>query len=149
MKRLHIHLSVTSLAPSITFYSKLFGAEPVVTKDDYAKWMLEDPRVNFAISTRAKTGGLEHFGIQVDSDAELEDLRTHLNRENIALQNEGETVCCYMQSDKSWTRDPDSFPWEIYHSMKEARYFNSDSRSEVESSDCKVVTDKPKSGGCC
>lgn len=148
MKRLHIHLSVKELAPSIAFYSKLFGRAPSVTKDDYAKWMIEDPRMNFAVSTRTGKSELEHFGIQVDTDMELENIRAHLAQEGIAVKDEGETVCCYMHSEKSWIQDPDSFPWEIYRSMKEAQYFNSERQNKSASACCAPSANKSTSGCC-
>ena len=148
MKRLHIHLSVKDLDPSIEFYNKLFACEPSVKKHDYAKWMLEDPRINFAISTRSGKSELEHLGIQVDSDSELKEIRSNLTQENLTMQDEGETVCCYMHSDKSWIQDPDSFPWEIYRSMNEAAYFNSDSQTKSSTDCCAPGVDNPTSGCC-
>lgn len=101
MKRLHIHIGVEKLDESIRFYSALFGAAPIKTKSDYAKWLVDDPRVNFAISTRAKEKGVDHLGIQVEEDAELIELRERLNAGNMAIVDEGETVCCYARSEKS------------------------------------------------
>ncbi|MEX2366318.1 MAG: VOC family protein, partial [Pseudohongiellaceae bacterium] len=98
---MHIHVGVENLHQSIQFYSALFGAEPAKVRDDYAKWMLDDPRINFAVSTRAKTG-LDHLGLQVDEDAELAALRERLESADLSVVNEGETVCCYARSDKSW-----------------------------------------------
>lgn len=123
MKRLHIHVGVGDLEQSIRFYSVLFGAEPVKVKGDYAKWMLEDPRVNFAISTRAKNKGVDHLGLQVDEAEELEAVRQHLKQADTTMLNEGETVCCYARSDKSWVRDPDGLAWEAYHTMEDAELF--------------------------
>ena len=102
MKRFHIHVGVEKLDESIRFYSALFGAEPVKTKPDYAKWLLEDPRVNFAISTRAKNNGVDHLGIQVEEESELEELRERLKTGAMTVVDEGETVCCYARSEKSW-----------------------------------------------
>jgi len=125
MKRLHIHVSVEKLDESIRFYSALFGAEPVKTKPDYAKWLLEDPRVNFAISTRAKTKGIDHLGIQVDEENELAELRDRFKASDMPVVNEGETVCCYAVSDKSWIQDPSGIPWEAYRTMEDAQLFSS------------------------
>jgi catechol 2,3-dioxygenase-like lactoylglutathione lyase family enzyme len=125
MKRLHIHVSVEKLDESIRFYSALFGAEPVKTKPDYAKWLLDDPRVNFAISTRAKTKGIDHLGIQVDEEDELTELRERLKASDMSVVDEGETVCCYAVSDKSWIQDPSGIPWEAYRTMEDAQLFSS------------------------
>ena len=125
MKRLHIHVSVEKLDESIRFYSALFGAEPVKTKQDYAKWLLENPRVNFAISTRAKTKGIDHLGIQVDEENELAELRDRFKASDMPVVNEGETVCCYAVSDKSWIQDPAGIPWEAYRTMEDAQLFSS------------------------
>ena len=109
MKRLHIHVSVDKLEESIRFYNTLFGVDPVKRKSDYAKWLLEDPRVNFAISTRGKTKGIDHLGIQVEEEEELAELRGRLTAGDLPVVNEGETVCCYAVSDKSWIQRPDRY----------------------------------------
>jgi catechol-2,3-dioxygenase len=114
MKRLHVHLSVDDLAKSIQFYSTLFAAEPTVTKDDYAKWMLEDPRVNFAISKRGNEPGIRHLGIQVEDRAELADVNSRLQRAEAPILEEGATTCCYAQSEKSWIADPQGIQWETF-----------------------------------
>jgi catechol 2,3-dioxygenase-like lactoylglutathione lyase family enzyme len=124
MKRLHIHVGVEQLDESVRFYSALFGAEPVKTKPDYAKWLLEDPRVNFAISTRAKKNGIDHLGIQVEEESELTELRERLKAADMAVVEEGETVCCYARSDKSWLHDPAGIPWETYRTMEDAQLFS-------------------------
>lgn len=123
MKRFHIHIVVKDLEQSISFYSNLFGDQPTVQKTDYAKWMLEDPKVNFAISTQSDAVGIEHLGIQVESSDELDDLRGRLKQTDIQLFAEGETVCCYAKSDKSWVEDPSGIAWETYHTMAEAQFF--------------------------
>jgi catechol 2,3-dioxygenase-like lactoylglutathione lyase family enzyme len=123
MKRLHIHIGVESLDQSIRFYSALFGAAPVKTKTDYAKWMLDEPHINFAISTRV-SNGLDHLGLQVDEEGELEELRSRLKQADMAVYGEGETVCCYARSDKSWVKDPSDIPWEAYKSMEDVDLFN-------------------------
>lgn len=124
MKRFHIHVGVEKLDESIRFYSALFGAEPVKTKPDYAKWMLDDPHINFAISTRAGKKGVDHLGIQVDNVVELNTLRNQLSKANLSTHDEGETVCCYSKSEKSWVEDPSGIAWEAYHTMEDAQIFS-------------------------
>lgn len=156
MKRFHIHIGVEKLDESIRFYSALFGAEPVKTKPDYAKWLLEDPRVNFAISTRPKKNGMDHLGIQVEEERELIELRERLKAADMAIVEEGETVCCYARSDKSWIQDPAGIPWEAYRTMEDAQLF-SGQPDEAESACCTPETmGKPdccipfeKTAGCC
>lgn len=123
MKRLHIHIGVKSLEKSTRFYSTLFGAEPVKNKEDYAKWELDDPAVNFAISTRAKQG-MDHLGIQVEDERELVDLRAWLHKMDREVFDEGETECCYARSDKSWVIDPDGIAWEAYRNMEDASVYS-------------------------
>src|SRR5512132_2307120 len=119
MKRLHIHIGVNNLQESIRFYSALFGATPTKTKPDYAKWLLEDPHVNFAISTRAHKKGVDHLGIQVEEDRELVELRERLEEEELPIVEEGETVCCYARSEQSWVQDPSGIAWETYRTMED------------------------------
>jgi len=114
MKRLHVHVSVDDLDKSIRFYSTLFAAEPTVTKSDYAKWMLEDPRVNFAISQRGDEPGVRHLGIQVDNRTELADVYSRLQRAEAPILDEGATTCCYAQSEKRWVEDPQGVQWETF-----------------------------------
>lgn len=154
MKRLHVHVAVEDLEKSIGFYSALFDARPTKLKPDYAKWMLEDPRINFAISARGAKPGLDHFGIQVDAPEELHDIREQLKRADLAMFDEGETTCCYASSDKSWVQDPNGIAWEAYHTMADAELF-SPPVSEgaaccapaVETAAAKVAA--TASGGCC
>jgi catechol 2,3-dioxygenase-like lactoylglutathione lyase family enzyme len=146
MKRLHIHLGVENIEASIAFYSALFGQPPVKVKADYAKWLLADPRLNFAISTRAKNTGVDHLGIQVDSAEELETLRTQLAAAELATHSEGETVCCYMRSEKSWLQDPNGLAWEAYHSMAEAQVF---SEATAAPTACCVPQAADKKDSCC
>lgn len=124
MKRFHIHIGVDNLDEAIRFYSGLFGVEPVKIKSDYAKWMLDDPRVNFAISTRAKKKGVDHLGIQVEKESELNELRGRLERANVDVLEDGTTTCCYARSDKSWVQDPAGIPWEAYRTMEDAQFFS-------------------------
>jgi catechol-2,3-dioxygenase len=120
MKRLHVHVSVDNLASSIQFYSTLFAAEPTVTKSDYAKWMLEDPRVNFAISQRGGQSGIQHLGIQVEGRAELADVYSRLQRAGAPILEEGATTCCYAESEKSWVEDPQGIQWETFLTTSES-----------------------------
>ncbi|WP_072380941.1 ArsI/CadI family heavy metal resistance metalloenzyme [Novosphingobium sp. NDB2Meth1] len=118
MKRLHVHVSVDELASSISFYSALFGADPVVNKPDYAKWLLDDPRVNFAISRKDDNAtGLNHLGVQVETEDELAEVYERLGRANIASQPETCARCCYAESDKHWAVDPSGIVWEAYRTM--------------------------------
>ena len=126
MKRFHVHVSVDDLTASIRFYSVLFAAEPVVVKDDYAKWMLDDPWINFAVSNRGRTLGIDHIGIQVDSDSELRALRGQLEAADSALVEQSETTCCYAKGDKYWVTDPTGIAWETYHTLSEAPMFGED-----------------------
>src|ERR1700728_278123 len=117
MKRLHVHVSVKDLPASIRFYQTLFGAEPTVTQPDYAKWMLEDPRVNFAISTNRQPVGVNHLGFQVESDEELRGMRAQLEAADARMIEESEQPCCYANSDKYWVTDPTGIAWETFHTL--------------------------------
>ncbi|NHQ85591.1 glyoxalase/bleomycin resistance/dioxygenase family protein [Iodobacter sp. HSC-16F04] len=117
MKRFHVHISVPKLDDSIRFYTALFAAEPTVLKPDYAKWMLDDPRINFAISQRGAPAGLDHLGFQVDSDDELTALQKQLATADISVLSEPGTACCYAQSDKHWVTDPAGIAWESYRTL--------------------------------
>ena len=114
MKRLHVHMSVEDIAQSVKFYSTLFATDPAVIKPDYAKWMLEDPRVNFAISTRSGKPGLDHLGIQVETAGELQDVYGRLQKADRPVLEEGATTCCYAKSEKSWIADPQGVSWETF-----------------------------------
>ena len=124
MKRLHVHVAVNDLKQSIRFYSALFAAQPSVLKDDYAKWQLDDPRVNFAISQRGVKPGLDHIGIQVESEAELDEIRQRLDAADLAMLTETATTCCYAKSDKHWVQDPSGIAWETYRTLDSAPTFN-------------------------
>ena len=119
MKRLHVHVSVDDLAHSIRFYSTLFAAEPTVSKPDYAKWMLDDPRVNFAISTHGGRTGLDHLGIQVESQDELQEVYARLREAGGDIIEQGQTACCYAKSEKSWIDDPAGISWETFFTTGE------------------------------
>ncbi len=114
MKRLHVHVAVEDLARSVRFYATLFAAEPTVLKPDYAKWMLDDPRVNFAISERGRAAGLSHLGIQVEDKAELAEVYGRLQRAEGPVLETGATTCCYAKSEKQWIADPQGVPWETF-----------------------------------
>jgi catechol 2,3-dioxygenase-like lactoylglutathione lyase family enzyme len=120
MMRLHVHVAVGDLAKSIGFYSALFDAQPAVAKPDYAKWMLDDPRVNFAISTRGRAPGLDHLGIQVENKTELNEVYARLRKADGAILEQGETSCCYAKSEKSWIDDPAGISWETFHTTGES-----------------------------
>lgn len=160
MKRLHVHVSVADLDQSIRFYSTLFAAQPTVTKTDYAKWMLEDPRVNFAISTgQHATKGIEHLGIQVESSEELAEVYARLNAADRPVLDEGATTCCYAKSEKSWIADPQGVVWETFHTTGEAVNYGAGpspdavragSANAAEGSCCAPAIAAPKAAtGCC
>ena len=119
MKRMHAHVGVEDLERSISFYSALFATQPVVTKPDYAKWILDDPRVNFAISTRGKQSGLDHLGIQVESQDELQEVYARLRKAGGNIIEQGQTACCYAKSEKSWIDDPAGISWETFFTTGE------------------------------
>ena len=123
MKRLHVHVSVDDLAHSIRFYSTLFAAEPTVTKQDYAKWMLDDPRVNFAISTRSEQTGVDHLGIQVETPDELHEVYGRLQEADRPVLEEGVTTCCYAKSEKAWIKDPQGLSWETFLTFGESTVY--------------------------
>lgn len=124
MKRLHVHVGVNDLDQSIGFYSTLFGVQPSMVKDDYAKWMLDDPRVNFAISTgQHARKGIEHLGIQVENGGELTEVYDRLKLAGRPVLDEGRTTCCYAKSEKSWVTDPDGVIWETFHTTGEATHY--------------------------
>lgn len=139
MKRFHVHVVVPKLDESVRFYSSMFGAEPSVLKDDYAKWMLEDPRMNFAISARGGETGVNHLGFQVDTDEELAALREQVVAGSVAVKDQPGAQCCYASSNKYWTQDPAGVPWETYHTLGGIPMFGADSRESV----------APKAGGAC
>ena len=127
MKRFHVHARVDDLQKSIAFYSRLFAAEPSRVEADYAKWMLEDPRINFAISTWSGKRGVDHLGFQTDDAAELAELKARAQAADMALLDEGETTCCYARSEKHWVTDPQGIAWEHFHTLDGIPTFNHDS----------------------
>ena len=123
MKRFHVHLHVDDLSKSVDFYSKLFDAEPTRLEPDYAKWMLEDPRVNFAISTVSRGNGIDHLGFQAESEEELAELKRRASAADRTVFDEGSTDCCYAKSEKHWVTDPQGLAWEHYRTMDASKIF--------------------------
>src|ERR1017187_6861593 len=117
MKRFHVHVAVNDLSKSIAFYAAMFGEQPSVVKPDYAKWMLEDPRINFAISNRGQPAGINHLGLQAEDDAELEAIHANLQKADTAVLPEKGAHCCYAKSDKYWVTDPQGIAWESFRSL--------------------------------
>ena len=145
MKRFHVHLHVEDLAQSIGFYSKLFATAPTRTEGDYAKWMLQDPPVNFAISTRGNKPGIDHLGIQADNEAELAELKARASSADMAVLDEGATTCCYARSDKHWVTDPQGIAWEHFQTLDNIPVFN-----EKETVTSAVpVTESVTASACC
>jgi catechol 2,3-dioxygenase-like lactoylglutathione lyase family enzyme len=141
VKRLHVHIAVDDLDRSIGFYSTLFGAEPSVVKSDYAKWMLDDPRVNLAISSRNRAAGIDHLGIQVDTDGELRELAGRLKSAGEQTRDQEATTCCYAKSDKSWVADPSGVKWETFFTFGEATSYGEDEPA--------IAAAAPTSSSCC
>ncbi|MEX2197545.1 MAG: ArsI/CadI family heavy metal resistance metalloenzyme [Burkholderiales bacterium] len=131
MKRFHVHVAVHDLEKSIRFYKAMFDAEPTVKKDDYAKWQLDDPRINFAISKRGAKTGVDHLGIQAEDGAELGQLRSQLAQADVAIMDQQNATCCYAKSDKHWTIDPQGIAWESFHTLEGAPRYGEDTRIEV------------------
>jgi catechol 2,3-dioxygenase-like lactoylglutathione lyase family enzyme len=127
MMRFHVHAHVDDLQASVAFYSKMFAAEPARLEADYAKWVLEDPRVNFAISTRGGKPGVDHLGLQTDSEEELQELKARAQAAEMAVLDEGETTCCYARSEKHWVTDPQGIAWEHFHTLDSIPTFSQDS----------------------
>ena len=136
MKRFHVHVHVDDLAKSIGFYSKLFAAEPTRIECDYAKWMLEDPRINFAISTRGSKAGIDHLGFQTDDLEELVALKARAEAADMALLDEGETTCCYARSEKHWVTDPQGIAWEHFHTLGNIPVFNESAAAQATATAC-------------
>jgi catechol 2,3-dioxygenase-like lactoylglutathione lyase family enzyme len=131
MKRFHVHVAVDDLERAVGFYSALFAAEPSVLKTDYAKWMLDDPRVNFAISTRGRTSGLDHLGIQAETGEELEEIYARLHKADGIVVEQGETACCYAKSEKAWIDDPAGVSWETFLTTGESTDYGDGSGERV------------------
>ena len=131
MKRFHVHVAVHDLKQSVRFYKAMFDAEPTVLRDDYAKWQLDDPRINFAISKRGAKTGVDHLGIQAEDGAELGQLRSQLAQADVAIMDQQNATCCYAKSDKHWTIDPQGIAWESFHTLEGAPRYGEDTRIEV------------------
>lgn len=150
MKRLHVHVGVADLDRSIAFYSTLFAAEPTVIKPDYAKWMIEDPRVNFAISSgRRSAVGIEHLGIQVEDEAELADVYGRLQSADRPVLEEGATTCCYAKSEKSWIADPDGTLWEAFLTHGETTIYGDSPAFEALAAEGACCASETPQGECC
>jgi catechol-2,3-dioxygenase len=152
MKRLHVHVSVEDIPQSVQFYSTLFAAAPAVAKSDYAKWMLDDPRVNFAISTRGRKTGVDHLGIQVETKSELSEVHDRLKQANRPVLEEGATTCCYAKSEKSWIADPQGLSWETFRTAGETTVYADNFDLEAvtqQSSRCCTPKTKAPSTACC
>jgi hypothetical protein len=145
VKRLHVHVAVENLTEAIGFYSTLFAATPSIVKPDYAKWMLDDPRVNFAISTRAGRIGLDHLGIQVENADELQEVYGRLRAADRPVVEEGNTTCCYAQSEKSWVGDPAGIPWEVFLTSGERAFYGTSAAQP----DGVRVAGQPRAKVCC
>jgi len=142
MKRFHVHVHVDDLAASVAFYSKLFAAQPARLESDYAKWMLEDPRVNFAISARGGPVGVDHLGFQADDAAELAELKARAESADRAVLEEGETSCCYARSEKHWITDPQGVAWEHFHTLEGIPLFSERAKEATAST-------AAEASGCC
>ena len=154
MKRLHIHVAVDDLPRSIGFYSTLFGAEPTVRQHDYAKWLLDDPRLNFAISDRAQTAGIDHLGIQVETRDELAELAGRLKSAGADTLDQIDATCCYAKSDKSWVKDPSGISWETFFTFGEATVYGEDSidtalAAQPKSACCAPAAEEAPKRACC
>ena len=147
MKRFHVHAHVDDLQASIAFYSRMFGAEPSRVESDYAKWMIEDPRLNFAISTRGGRPGVDHLGLQTDTEEELAALKAQARAADMTLQDEGETTCCYARSDKYWLTDPQGIAWEQFHTLEDIPVFGLDRGQVAVPATASAAT--AAAGACC
>ena len=138
MKRFHVHTHVEDLDRSIAFYSRMFGQPPTRVESDYAKWMLDDPRINFAISQRGGKPGIDHLGIQTDTEEELAELKARAMAADMALLDEGETTCCYARSEKHWITDPQGVAWEHFHTLADIPTFSAAAQAAATASACCV-----------
>jgi catechol 2,3-dioxygenase-like lactoylglutathione lyase family enzyme len=161
MKRFHVHVHVQDLQASIAFYERLFNAAPAKVQADYAKWMLEDPRVNFAISTRGAQPGIDHLGLQTDDPAELAEMKARAEAADMTMLDEGQTTCCYARSEKHWITDPQGIAWEQFHTLADVPVFREAEPAAAGSSACCApaaprgkpigipVKSQGAQGGCC
>jgi len=144
MKRFHVHLHVDDLDRNIAFYSKLFASDPARREADYAKWMLQDPPVNFAISSRGSAPGIDHLGIQTDTVEELDVLKARAAAADMALLDEGETTCCYARSEKHWVTDPQGIAWEHFHTLGNIPLFNEKAPEQATSAEAAPACCAPR-----
>jgi catechol 2,3-dioxygenase-like lactoylglutathione lyase family enzyme len=152
MKRFHVHVSVDDLDTNVRFYSTVFAAPPTVLKPDYAKWMVEDPRINFAILKRGIKSGVDHLGVQVESEAELNALREQVAAAGIAALDQPNAECCYVRSDKYWITDPQGVAWETFHTLDSVPVYGDSARAEPTaccSAASMVASESAESGACC
>jgi len=149
MKRFHVHVAVPDLSRGVSFYSALFGAEPSFMKDDYAKWMLEDPRINFAISHRGGAGGINHLGFQVDEPAELDEIHARLEKADSQIKSEKDVSCCYARSDKHWVTDPAGVAWESFRSLGTVPFYGSDATEAPKAWCCAPSAGTASKAACC
>ena len=156
MKRFHVHVAVDDLEANIRFYSSVFGAAPTLRRPDYAKWLIDDPRVNFAISQRGARAGVDHLGFQVDTEEELAALRQQVAAAEIAALDQPDATCCYARSDKYWITDPQGIAWETYRTLGEAAIYGSDTKSAESAACCApkpepiaIARSKPAATKCC
>jgi len=136
MKRFHVHAHVEDLQASVAFYSKLFAVEPARLETDYAKWMLDDPRLNFAISTRGGKVGVDHLGFQTDTEPELAELKARAQSADMAVLQEGAVSCCYARSTKHWVVDPQGIAWEQFHTLASIPVFSETPEADETSACC-------------
>ena len=148
MKRFHVHVAVNNLEQSTCFYSAMFGTPPSVRKIDYAKWMLDDPRVNFAISERTETVGLNHLGFQAETDHELEEIHTRLQSADTSITAEKGANCCYAKSDKYWVQDPSGIAWESFRSLDTIPFYGEQSHQGAAGAE-QVSTGSGCATSCC
>lgn len=144
MKRFHVHLNVRDLPASIAFYSRLFASEPARVESDYAKWMLTDPPVNFAVSTRANSLGIDHLGLQAENEEELAELKARVADADIQVFDEGAATCCYARSEKHWITDPQGIAWETYHTLGDVEVYGVDMPKTAKSAEA-----APERAACC
>lgn len=145
MKRFHVNVTVTDLARSVTFYSELFGSPPTTQKSDYAKWMLDDPHVNFAITTRGEKPGIDHLGLQAQDEQEFTDVRRRLDRAEAPILDQAQVTCCYAKSTKAWVRDPAGIAWETFLTRGESTVFGDGGENTVAS----LAGAGQSDAGCC
>ena len=149
MKRFHVHVAVNDLHQSIAFYSAMFGAQPSVLKEDYAKWMLDDPCVNFAISHRGQAAGINHLGVQAEDEAELDAIHANLRKATSAVTPERNAHCCYAVSDKYWVTDPQGIAWEAFHTLGSIPLFGADPDREAKEASTSCGATGASASSCC